>query len=562
MSAVGFKHRVLARQWRPRRFEDLVGQEHIVKPLSHALNRQTLHPALLFTGTRGVGKTTIARIIAKALNCEVGVSASPCGRCSACVEVDAGRFLDLIEVDAASRTGVDDTRELLDNVPYAPTRGRYKVYLIDEVHMFSKSSFNALLKTLEEPPPHVVFLLATTDPQKLPVTVLSRCLQFHLKRLATPMIAERLATILDAEGIAFERQALGFIARAGDGSLRDALSLLDQAIAFGAGAVTTDDVTEMLGLIDRRKLVALLGFVVAGDVASALAQVELLDAQGVDLEGALGELIGLLQRLAVIQAWPDGVTDEDADLRPLANQLSPEDIQLYYQIALLGRRDLPLSPDVRGGFEMLLLRLLYFSPNRTPAPGRAPPSIPPPSVPSPSAVPPSSAPPERSWSAVAEPKPAPPVAPTPRVPPEVEPLHGPSASAEGAAPDADWAAIVPRLGLGGLAQQLATHSTLKGVAGGVVTLALDDGFVRTKPAEARLAAALGQYYGRDITLVIDEAPPEAVGETPARAQVNAARARQADAEAALEADPNLRALRQTFGAVVKSGTITPTEQAD
>ncbi|HCB12906.1 MAG TPA: DNA polymerase III subunit gamma/tau, partial [Gammaproteobacteria bacterium] len=359
-------YQVLARKWRPRTFHELVGQEHAVRALTNALDRQRLHHAFLFTGTRGVGKTTIARILAKSLNCEVGVSSKPCGECSACQEIDTGRFVDLIEVDAASRTKVDETRELLENVQYAPSRGRFKVYLIDEVHMFSNHSFNALLKTLEEPPPHVKFLLATTDPQKLPVTILSRCLQFSLKRLPANMIARYLDHILVQEAIPHETAALQLVARAGDGSMRDALSLLDQAIAFGGGQVETATVSAMLGSIDRRQVTQLLEMLATNNAPGLLQQIAVLDEHTPDYSMVLAELLSLLQRVALAQVVPNAPTDDEAadpeEVRRFAEMLLPEDIQLFYQIALLGRRDLPLAPDSRGGFEMVLLRMLCFRP--------------------------------------------------------------------------------------------------------------------------------------------------------------------------------------------------------
>ena len=357
-------YEVLARKWRPRTFEEMVGQEHVLRALINALDSDRLHHAFLFTGTRGVGKTTIARILAKSLNCEQGVSSTPCGECSACREIDEGRFIDLIEVDAASRTKVEDTRELLENVQYAPTRGRYKVYLVDEVHMLSNHSFNALLKTLEEPPPHVKFLLATTDPQKLPVTVLSRCLQFNLKRLPQEKIASHLEKVLGAEQIRFEKGALRLLARAADGSMRDALSLLDQAIAHGGGALQEATVGEMLGTIDQGRVRALIRHLAADDGEALLQEAGLLSEQGADFLGVLAELLSLLHRIAVLQTVGEmgEEPEEEKALSELARLLSPEDTQLFYQIALLGRRDLPLAPDPRSGFEMILLRMLAFRP--------------------------------------------------------------------------------------------------------------------------------------------------------------------------------------------------------
>src|SRR5262245_1500692 len=358
-------YQVFARKLRPPGFEGLVGQEHVVRALVHALENERVHHAYLFTGTRGVGKTTIARILAKCLNCERGVSANPCGECSACREIDEGRFIDLIEVDAASRTRVDDTRDLLDNVQYAPTRGRYKVYLIDEVHMLSAHSFNALLKTLEEPPPHVKFLLATTDPQKLPVTVLSRCLQFNLKSLPPALIQERLRTICESEQVPAEPAALRQLALSAQGSMRDALSLLDQAIAYCGGDLHAKDVQSMLGGIDRRDAYALLGALARGDGAVLMAEVERLDENAPDYAVVLDEVAALLQRVALAQVVPSAIPDEAErrELAPLIEALRPEDVQLYYQIALIGRRDLPLGSDPRVGFEMTLLRMLAFRPD-------------------------------------------------------------------------------------------------------------------------------------------------------------------------------------------------------
>lgn len=361
------EYQVLARKWRPRTFAEMVGQTHVQRVLINALDNQRLHHAYLFTGTRGVGKTTIARIFAKSLNCETkGISSQPCGHCITCKEVDAGRFVDLIEVDAASRTKVDDTRELLENVQYSPTRGRFKVYLIDEVHMLSDSSFNALLKTLEEPPSHVKFLFATTDPQKLPITVLSRCLQFNLKRLPAEMIAEHLSKILTLEQITYEMPAVRLIAKAADGSMRDALSLLDQAIAFGAGKVSVEDVHNMLGTLDQGNVIELLKYLMRRDGAGLMKQVAHLAEYNPDYAQLLEELLAVLQQIAIAQVIPATLEENDpdnADIHLLCQHLSPEEIQLFYQIALLGRRDLAFMPDPRGGFEMILLRMLAFRPS-------------------------------------------------------------------------------------------------------------------------------------------------------------------------------------------------------
>ncbi|SDS53209.1 DNA polymerase III, gamma subunit /DNA polymerase III, tau subunit [Halopseudomonas litoralis] len=370
-------YQVLARKWRPRLFREMVGQTHVLQALINALDHDRLHHAYLFTGTRGVGKTTIARILAKCLNCEAGVSSEPCGICSACREIDEGRFVDLIEVDAASRTKVEDTRELLDNVQYAPSRGRYKVYLIDEVHMLSSHSFNALLKTLEEPPAHVKFLLATTDPQKLPVTILSRCLQFSLKNMLPEKVVEHLRHVLAEERIPFDDESLWLLGRAADGSMRDGLSLTDQAIAFGNGQLQATEVRSMLGTIDHGQVFGLLNALAAGDARGLLAAVAELAEQGADFAGVLAELISTLQRVAIAQVLPEAADNSLGDqerVLELAGRISAEDVQLFYQLALHGRRDLPLAPDPRGGFEMALLRMLAFRPGTLEHTGTAAPA--------------------------------------------------------------------------------------------------------------------------------------------------------------------------------------------
>ncbi|UZE27469.1 DNA polymerase III subunit gamma/tau [Pseudomonas asplenii] len=358
-------YQVLARKWRPRSFREMVGQTHVLKALINALDSQRLHHAYLFTGTRGVGKTTIARIIAKCLNCETGITSSPCGTCSVCREIDEGRFVDLIEIDAASRTKVEDTRELLDNVQYAPSRGRFKVYLIDEVHMLSSHSFNALLKTLEEPPPYVKFILATTDPQKLPATILSRCLQFSLKNMTPERVVEHLTHVLGVENVPFEDDALWLLGRAADGSMRDAMSLTDQAIAFGEGKVLASDVRAMLGTLDHGQVYDVLHALIEGDAKALLEAVRHLAEQGPDWNGVLSEILNVLHRVAIAQALPEGVDNGHGDrdrVLALAQALPAEDVQFYYQMGLIGRRDLPLAPDPRGGFEMVLLRMLAFRP--------------------------------------------------------------------------------------------------------------------------------------------------------------------------------------------------------
>ncbi len=532
---------VLARKWRPRSFDELVGQDHVRRALTNALDSGRIHHAFLFTGTRGVGKTTIARIFAKSLNCERGVSSRPCGECGACKDIDAGRFVDLLEVDAASRTKVDDTRELLDNVQYAPARGRCKVYLIDEVHMLSTHSFNALLKTLEEPPPHVKFLLATTDPQKLPVTVLSRCLQFHLRRLPLPQIQERLAMIATAEKVEFEPAALRAIARSAEGSMRDALSLLDQVLAFGGGRVLESEVRALLGTLDRRHVEGILNALAVQDGAALMACVAQLDERAPDYDQALGELAAAVQRMALLQALPDlRGEDEEQDvlLAGLAAQFTPEDLQLLYQIAIMARRDLDFAPDARGGFEMALLRMLAFRPA---GPGREP----------------AAPPPTGGRKAVASAA----AAPSRRVARRLRRAAAavaPVAHSASAAPASDeWTAIVARLGLDGMAAQLAAHCVLVGRSNGVVRLQLDragEAFRRPQ-LEQRLAQALAQHFGEAMRL--DIAVSDVAEVTPAREQAQAADERQKAAEQAIDTDPNVRAMREVFGATVQPGSIRP-----
>jgi DNA polymerase-3 subunit gamma/tau len=363
-------HQVLARKWRPRRFDQLIGQEHVVRALSNALTQGRLHHAYLFTGTRGCGKTTLARILAKCLNCETGVTATPCGECSACKQIEAGRFVDLIEIDAASYTGVDNMREVLENAQYAPTAGRYKIYIIDEVHMLSKSAFNAMLKTLEEPPAHVVFILATTDPQKVPVTVLSRCLQFNLKQMPPSRVVEHLRTILDSEGVPFDAGALSLLARAAAGSMRDALSLTDQAIAFGSGTVREQDTRDMLGTVDQGYLFPLLEALAENDGTRLMREAENIASRGLSFDAALQDLALLLHHMALARAVPEAVGEDVPErerLFALAQRIDAETLQLYYQIASLGRRDLEWAPDEYAGFSMTLLRMLAFAPDSAPS---------------------------------------------------------------------------------------------------------------------------------------------------------------------------------------------------
>lgn len=518
----------LARKWRPRRFEDVLGQGHVVQALSHALAGDKLHPAVLLTGTRGVGKTTLARIIAKGLNCQTGVSANPCGKCSACLQVDDGRFIDLLEIDAASYTGVDNVRDVIDNAQYAPSLGRYKVYLIDEVHMLSKPAFNALLKTLEEPPPHVKFILATTDPQKLPVTVLSRCLQFNLKRLPPVTIRELLTRVLKDEGIGAEPAAVAELARAADGSMRDGLSLLDQAIAFcGGKELRRAQIEEMLGTQGRQLLLEILRAVAAGDAGAMLDCVEKLEAQAPDHAALLNDLAGALQHVAVLQVLPKAADpDDDPALQELAKRIPPEDVQLYYQIVVGGRRDLPWSPDPRLGFEMTLLRLLAFRPDGGAGGTRGAVAAPATSVPSPASRP-----------ARAAASPAPPVHPAPA--------------------DLPWAERVETLGLDGFAKQLARHCEWLGRSGDTVRLGLDPRIKHHLQDDRRAAIekALCRQLNEKLKVVIELAA--AGTQTPARLEEQRAAERQSAAEAAIETDPAVRALKEAFGATVRSGSVQP-----
>jgi DNA polymerase-3 subunit gamma/tau len=543
---------VLARKWRPKRFAEMVGQEHVLRALANALDTGKVHHALLFTGTRGVGKTTVARILAKSLNCETGVSANPCGVCAACREIDEGRFVDLIEVDAASRTKVEDTRELLDNVQYAPSRGRYKVYLIDEVHMLTNHSFNALLKTLEEPPPHVKFLLATTDPQKLPVTVLSRCLQFSLKRLSASRIGERLKFIAAAENLRFEPAAVALLARAAEGSMRDALSLMDQLIAFGGGALTEADCRSMLGTIDRGHVTHILDALSRRDGPALLARVQDLDRDAPDYDRALSELAAFLQRIAIVQIVPDAAQeDEEFDaeaLTRLARAIAPEDVQLYYQIALGGRRDLAMAPEPRIGFEMSLLRMLAFRPETT-------------------ADFDSAAAPVKDTARAAAAGTAPASAPAPAMraqPPAAASASAREATREATGPQgidaANWPAVIEAANLSGMVRQFAQNCLPASFDNDVLRLHFDDSAAhqRTRQSEDRLAQSLSAYCGRTIRIVI-EASESALG-TPARRRAMALEDQTSRAAAAFAADPAVQGLRERFGAEIDAASVKPTIQ--
>jgi len=526
-------YQVLARKWRPKNFSEMVGQEHVLRALMNALDNDRLHHAFLFTGTRGVGKTTIGRILAKSLNCEQGVSSVPCGVCSACQEIDEGRFIDLIEVDAASRTKVEDTRELLENVQYAPTRGRFKVYLIDEVHMLSNHSFNALLKTLEEPPEHVKFLLATTDPQKLPVTILSRCLQFSLKRLTEKMIAEHLKYVLGEENISNEAGAIQAIANAADGSMRDALSLLDQAIAHGGGKVETSEVHDMLGTIEGHHVENLLRAIIGGDAAVVINEMQLLAEKAPDFTSILADLISLLHQLAIAQMVPGAIDDNNGNrdvILELSGLLPAEDVQLFYQIALIGRRDLPLAPDLKSGLEMVLLRMLAFKPyevtNR-------------PSPPSGAARQDASPETKQSVSSVTADK----------------PVQQSAAVVNNSG--SEWEQIIQALGLKAMTRELAVHCVLEAKTDEQVVLMLDARFeqIRTPSATQRLEQALGAHFAQPIKLEIKLG--SASSETPAQAQERVKTEKQDNAADSIRNDPFVKDLQDVFNADLDAAVIRP-----
>lgn len=579
---------VLARKWRPKDFSDTVGQEHVLRALMNALESGRLHHAYLFAGTRGVGKTTLARLLAKALNCEQGVASEPCGECATCLAIDEGRFVDLIEVDAASRTKVDDTRELLDNVQYMPTQGRFKVYLIDEVHMLSNHSFNALLKTLEEPPPHVKFLFATTDPQKLPITVLSRCLQFNLKKLTQPQITEQLTKICAAEQIAVDDEALKVIARAADGSMRDALSLLDQAIAFGAGKIELAEITAMLGTIDRSHVLRLLEALGEQDGEALLEEVERLDARAPSYVAVLDELMSALQRIAVVQLVAGRLSDDDPQaLQTLAEQLAPEDVQLYYQIALHGRRDMAWCRDERVGFEMTLLRMLAFRPveeGATSVSQRAAPVAPKrraaavrdaatASAVNGANAPAASVSARSAGGTAADDSPARPAPAgaeqrsaesalrvvgqkSPESPPAV--IHEPSSEP---LDGGDWQALIRRAELRGAARRLADHCEVVSSTARRIELVLvrDKADFNTEQVRERIQSALSECLGRDVKITIKPGDPPRP--TPAERRIAGENARMRAARETIEADPNVKAVQAAFDAVVEADSIHPMEDS-
>jgi DNA polymerase-3 subunit gamma/tau len=603
-------YQVLARKWRPKSFETLIGQEHVVRALTNALEQQRLHHAYLLTGTRGVGKTTIARILAKSLNCETGITANPCGVCSACVDIDKGRFIDLIEVDAASNTQVDNMRDLLDNAQYAPTAGRFKVYIIDEVHMLSRSSFNAMLKTLEEPPAHVKFILATTDPQKMPVTVLSRCLQFNLRQMASTSITEHCQSILKAENIPFEVPALQLIAKAASGSMRDALSLLDQAIAYGSQNVQEKEVRTMLGAIDQSYLIELLKALIQNDGEALMHQAKAMSERSIAFDAALGDLANLLQQVAMTQVVPKSIAldlPERHALLDLAQQLSAEKVQLYYQIALLGRRDIGLAPDEYSGFTMTLIRMLAFNQIDTATPAikaSGPVSIQASSqltrqAPRPSASVALKAvglATQITTEAVSEP-----VASSPTISPEpevassvIEALQDPveaqidatdalieaqnfsdeafnePASMQEGLPEkrletsaenilvqfnGNWRSLVDALKLG-LARTLAQNCELESFDENNFNLTVPDlqRHLLEPNYQDKLSAAINQHFGRKIKLSLKVG---GTGNTPAKQIFEEKVAVQSDAETAIQQDDFVQALMKDFGANIIPSSIKP-----
>lgn len=529
-------YQVLARKWRPRNFSTLVGQEHVVRALTHALAEQRLHHAYLFTGTRGVGKTTLARILAKALNCEKGIMPTPCGTCSACLEIDGGRFVDLLEVDAATNTRVDEMRQLLENAVYAPTRGRFKVYVIDEVHMLSNSAFNAMLKTLEEPPEHVKFILATTDPQKIPVTVLSRCLQFNLKQMPVGAISSHLAHILQAEAIPFESGALSMVARSAAGSMRDALSLLDQAIAHGAGKVEEHQVRSMLGTVDLDYLFGILEALLEGNASVLVNIASDLSVRSLSFASALQELAALLTRLQIAQCVPDSLDEDEPEferLRLCSTSLSPEFVQLAYQIVNHGRSELSSAPDEYAGFVMTLLRLHAFRPASVadvvasiPARGRIPQSMPSPPAPA-------------------------------RQEPSVAVAHHRPVASNQIQDQDDWSAIVSSLQLTGLTRTLAQNCELRQLSESdcILRLAPAHAHLQMKPAPEKLQQALALHMGRPIVVRFELAQNEL--DTPAEVAGRERRERQQNAVAAIEQDSFVRDVIETFDASLVESSIKP-----
>ena len=528
-------YQVLARKWRPSNFTEVVGQDHVVKSLINALQHNRLHHAYLFTGTRGVGKTSIARILAKAINCENLQDFNPCGLCSVCIALNEGRFLDLIEVDAASRTKVEDTRDLLDNAQYAPSHGRYKVYIIDEVHMLSGHSFNALLKTLEEPPPHVKFLLATTDPHKIPVTVLSRCLQLNLKQLSPAQIYTQMAFILEQEAIEFEVPSLKLLSRAADGSMRDGLSLLDQAIVYGNGKVTTEDVSAMLGTIAQQPVTELLDALAEGNAVEILNKINDIANLTPDFSGLLQEILIALNRIALLQQIPTAIDHEfdSDDILALSAKFSPEEVQLYYQIGLVGQRDLDLAPDPRGGFEMVMLRMLIFKPETQ-------------SKSTDKSV--------QVQSIASKVMPVTVISKQGTVSPSVVISESPKAVAQDAGNN-DWLSMIVAMKLDGFTREFANNCALDAIDDNVCTLIIDPSHVRRAKAEEALQKALQAYRGTPVKLVIKEKKNTLA--TPAVLLIKEREDKQQAAVEAINLDPNIQALKEHFDARILPGTIEP-----
>ena len=546
----------LARSWRPKTFSQLVGQDHVVKALTNALDHGRLHHAWLFTGTRGVGKTTIARIMAKALNC-IGADGSgkmtsePCGKCPACLAIDEGRFIDYIEMDAASNRGVDDIAALLEKAAYAPSNARYKVYMIDEVHMLTNHAFNAMLKTLEEPPEHVKFILATTDPQKIPVTILSRCLQFNLKQMPVPLIVEHLEKVLAAEKVDYETNALRVLAKAAQGSMRDALSLTDQAIAYAAGKVSEESVRNMLGTLDDSYLIRILDALIAKDGATLLAISNEMGERSMSFSLALQDLSSLIQKIAAAQIVPESVLEdwpEAAEIRRLATLLTKEEAQLFYQITITSRPDLSLAPDEQTGFAMTLLRMLAFRPGSGGGGGSAPtPSAPPVNTARPTAT---------THSA-----PAPAVrasAPAP-APAATKPFAAAGNAVGNPAERPDWHALMRQLPVKGMVQQLAFQTELQDwsdlAAGVKATIVTPMPQLASEASVARLADALTAHFGKPVKVLIEKGQVE--GKTVAKVDQQIHQEKRQNAEQLIAADPFIQQLEKEFGAKVVGGSVKP-----
>lgn len=541
------EHRVLARKWRPTSFADVVGQGHVLQALRHALSSGRLHHAYLFTGTRGVGKTTLARVLARALNCETGVTADPCGVCGACQAIDQGRFVDLIELDAASNTQVDRMRELLENATYAPAVGRFKVYVIDEVHQLSGSAFNAMLKTLEEPPEHVKFVLATTDPHKIPVTVLSRCMQFGLKPIAVPTISARMSHILREEGITAEPAALDLLARAARGSLRDGLSLLDQAIAFGGGQVSAGPVAAMLGVADTDALMAVLDAVSRGDPAAALTAADAVVDRGVSLDGALQELARLIKQAALLKALPSGDEPVPQGLPELAERWSAADLQVLYQIAVHSRADLDWAPDPEAGFVMAVLRMLALA-------GPAGDALQAGGTVTRASAPPPPASPARALASLSASQPVADLAPV-----AVDVVDSPLPRVDALAFDGDWPALLARLKLGGRVRLLADRCVLLTSDNAHLRLGLaaNHRHLLDDEAQQRLRREVQSALGEQWSVGIEVSEHMVAATTPMQQRESARQERQAQALESIHGDPFVRGLVEQMGGVLVDASVRP-----